>query len=201
MYEWRKLLPEQQQEILNFRQFRNYPLHNPPHLSKGHNIFHITPACYEHSSIIGSSPKRMNEFTEALLTFFFEYCIELYSWTILPNHYHILVQLDDLKAFVKEHGKFHGRISYQWNNEDNCRGRHCFYGSSDRYIRTVRHLWVTMNYIHNNPVHHGYVQKWQDWAYSSANEFIGKLGRDKVLEIWREYPLKDYGAKWDDFSM
>jgi len=54
-----------------------------------------------------------------------------------------------------------------------------------------------MNYVHNNPVHHGYVDRWTDWPWSSAEKYLEAVGRDRASEIWREYPLLDYGKKWD----
>jgi len=54
-----------------------------------------------------------------------------------------------------------------------------------------------VNYIHHNPVHHGYVEKWQDWPWSSATDFIERVGRETALKIWREYPVFDYGKTWD----
>jgi len=54
-----------------------------------------------------------------------------------------------------------------------------------------------MNYVHHNPVHHGYVQRWQDWPWSSATAFLEKVGAEKAREIWQEYPILDYGKKWD----
>jgi putative transposase len=65
-------------------------------------------------------------------------------------------------------------------------------------MRNETHVWVTLNYIHHNPVRHGYVDKWQDWPFSSAREFIVKEGLEKVKTIWNDYPLYDYGKGWDD---
>ena len=52
-------------------------------------------------------------------------------------------------------------------------------------------------YIHHNPVKHGYVDDWKDWAHSSAAEYLERIGRERALEIWREYPVLDYGREWD----
>lgn len=65
-------------------------------------------------------------------------------------------------------------------------------------MKSERHVWATLNYIHNNPVKHGYVERWQDWPFSGAKQFIEKYGREKTLEIWREYPVLDYGTGRDD---
>jgi putative transposase len=54
-----------------------------------------------------------------------------------------------------------------------------------------------MNYIHNNPVKHGYVAKWQDWPFSSAHWYLEMKGHDWLLENWRDYPVLDYGNDWD----
>ena len=54
-----------------------------------------------------------------------------------------------------------------------------------------------MNYIHHNPVHHGYVEKWQDWIWSSAAKFLESAGRERAAQIWRDYPILDYGKGWD----
>ena len=55
-----------------------------------------------------------------------------------------------------------------------------------------------MNYVHNNPVHHRYVKHWNEWPYSSAARFLREVGREKAAEIWRSYPVRDYGKGWDD---
>jgi len=64
-------------------------------------------------------------------------------------------------------------------------------------MKSERHFWTSMNYIHHNPVKHGYVKKWTDWPYSSAAKFLETVGYDEALRIWYEYPLLDYGKNWD----
>ena len=64
-------------------------------------------------------------------------------------------------------------------------------------MKSERHFWVTLNYVHHNPIHHGYVERWQDWPWSSASDFLDRIGAQQALDIWREYPILDYGKKWD----
>jgi len=80
------------------------------------------------------------------------------------------------------------------------RGRCVWRRCSDRGIRSERHFWATMNYVHHNPVKHGYARRWQDWPYSSAGAFLGAVGRKRAEEIWKEYPLLEYGKGWDEFE-
>jgi putative transposase len=122
----------------------------------------------------------------------------LHAWCVLPNHWHALVRTDDLKLLLKEIGQLHGRASFQWNQEDDARGRKCWHRCADRRIRTDRHYYVAGNYIHHNPVKHGYVGKWEEWPYSSAGDYIAEAGRETVLKQWKEYPILDMGEGWDD---
>jgi putative transposase len=61
-------------------------------------------------------------------------------------------------------------------------------------------MWAAMNYVHHNPVKHGYVKKWQDWPFSSAAAFLENVGRERAAAVWRDYPILDFGQGWDDFE-
>ena len=121
----------------------------------------------------------------------------MYGWCILPNHYHALVKTDRIKEFRHALGQFHGRSSFKWNEEDSHRGRKVWYNCFERVMKSHRHSWATLNYVHHNPVHHGYVARWQDWPWSSADEFLKSVGRPRALELWLQYPILAYGKKWD----
>jgi len=83
------------------------------------------------------------------------------------------------------------------NGEDGERGRQVWYRAQDRLMRSEAHYGATLNYIHNNPVKHGYVKKWTDWPYSSVHWYLETKGRDWLLDLWRDYPVLNYGDKWD----
>jgi REP-associated tyrosine transposase len=157
----------------------------------------ISGACYEHASIIGMNHQRMSDCEESLLTLCKEFATALYAWCVLPNHYHLLLRTDRLTELRAELGKFHGRTSFVWNGEDSSRGRKVWHNCLDRGIKSHGHFWAAMNYIHNNPVHHGYVARWQDWPWSSAAQFLKRVGHDTAAKIWREFPPLDYGKTWD----
>lgn len=122
----------------------------------------------------------------------------IFAWCVLPNHYHLLIRTDKIDELRSRLGKFHGSSSFHWNGEDNLRGRRVWFRCVERPMRSERHFWATLNYIHNNSVKHGYVKRWQDWPFSSAKQFIEKYGRERTLEIWKEYPVLEYGVGWDD---
>ncbi len=116
---------------------------------------------------------------------------------MLPNHYHVLVRIGEIEAFSRDLGRLHGRTSYEMNKTDQTKGRKVWFCSHDRIIRSMRHYRATLNYIHNNPVKHGYAKKWEDWPYSSVHWYMQAHGRDWLLDLWRKYPINDYGDKWD----
>ena len=64
-------------------------------------------------------------------------------------------------------------------------------------MKSERHFWATVNYVLHNAVRHGYVERWQDWPYSSAAQYLAEVGREEVEHRWHQYPLLDYGADWD----
>ena len=99
---------------------------------------------------------------------------------------------------ISELGRLHGRTSHRWNGEEQKRGRQVWCKAVDRGMRSEAHYWATMNYVHHNPVKHGYVARWQDWPYSSAIEYLAAVGKARAEEIWRDYPILDYGKGWDD---
>lgn len=174
------------------------PWHSPPHWEyQGLFQFMISSACYEHKHVIGVSPDRMSECEAMLLEVCEQFTTNIYAWCILPNHYHLLVQTDRLKELRSAIGRFHGRTSFRWNGEDGQRGRQVWHNCLDSGIKSQRHYWASINYIHHNPVHHGYAQKWQEWPWSSAADFVERVGRENAANIWREFPVLDMGKTWD----
>jgi putative transposase len=198
MYRWRKLSQEDQASLLQARQVMQRPWHSPPHFVEGPALFHLTAACFEHASIVGHSLERMRAFSGALLDTLAEAGTTTHAWCLLPNHYHLLVKVLDLKPVLAALGRLHGRSSFEWNGEDAARGRKVWSAPADRAIRNDAHFWATLNYIHHNPVRHGYVDQWQDWAFSSAVDYLAAVGREEAVRVWKAYPILDYGAGWDD---
>jgi len=92
----------------------------------------------------------------------------------------------------------HSRVAAAMNFQQGQKGRKVWYRYSDRIIRNERHHWASVNYVHYNPVKHGYVKKATDWPWVSAHEYLEAHGREWLAQIWTAYPVKDYGKAWDD---
>jgi REP element-mobilizing transposase RayT len=91
-------------------------------------------------------------------------------WVIMPNHVHVL-----LRPFP---GQALSTILHSWKSFT-AKRIHSVVGSCgtlwqreyfDRMIRNRRHLLVTAQYIHDNPVRAGLVQHAEDWPFSTARE-------------------------------
>lgn len=55
----------------------------------------------------------------------------------------------------------------------------------DEVIRNQQMFWAKLNYIHNNPLKSGLVNKIEDYKYSSARNYVN--GDHSVLEVDVEY--------------
>ncbi len=197
-YLWRKLTPKQRDELMAWRKQQGLPWHRPPHRTSEKTRYHVTAACFEHAPFIGHSRDRMEIFCGTLLGVFRSRNALIHAWCVMPNHYHALIETTEILAVLADLGRMHGRLSFEWNGEENTRGRQVWCGAAEHYMRNDAHFWATMNYIHHNPVHHGYVAHWQDWPFSSASEYLAAIGREEAARLWKEYPVLDYGKGWDE---
>jgi putative transposase len=201
MYRWRQMTTEQREAVLKDRQWHRLPWHSPPHYENDSGLYLVTAACFEHRHVIGHSPERMSAFETSLLDVCRAQCELVFAWNVLPNHYHVLVKARDIKAFLASLGRLHGRASFEWNGEEQTRGRQVWCNAAETGMKSERHFWASLLYVLNNAVRHGYVDKWQDWAYCNAREWLESVGRERAEELWREFPIDRYGDEWDPAEM
>ena len=197
-YEYRKLSPEERKRIIEERRQHGFPLHQPPHPFREAGSYLITAANFEHATVMSSSERRTT-FQDILLAGFREIHAEVIGWVVLPNHYHILVNVESLDLVSNQIKQIHGSTSHKWNQQDGLTGkRKVWYRYVDRMMRNERHLNQTLNYIHHNPVKHGWVNDVYDWPWSSLYWYVDNKGQDWLREQWGRYtPPVDFGKGWD----
>jgi len=197
LYNYRKMTPAERAEVVAARKAQGWPWHAPPHFGAEVGWYVISAACYEHHEILCTA-ERLSEFSTALLCGLRgELKAEVQGWVILPNHYHLLLRTD-LDRFRRWIARLHNGKSTQWNREDLSPGRRVWFRFSDRWVRSDRHYYASLNYIHGNPVKHGYAEKVDDWPWSSLHEYLEQVGRDTLADWWKRYPVRQYGQGWDD---
>jgi putative transposase len=198
-YEYRKLSPKEREQLIIHRSVRGYPRHAPPHPFRDTGAYLISASNFEHQPVM-KTPERRTEFETLLLSTLKEIADDLIAWVILPNHYHFLATVQSLDFVSSALKQLHGTTSRQWNMEDGLTGkRQVWYKFADTCIRNDIHLHLAFNYVHYNPVKHGYTADPYDWPWSSLQLYYDDKGRDWLRDHWKSYtPPPDFGKGWDD---
>ncbi|MEA5426837.1 hypothetical protein [Arcicella lustrica] len=141
--------------------------------------------------------------------------IETYSYCLMPNHFHLLVKIKPLEE-LRQNDKFDNDVhkyvmqkisnllngyAKAYNIRFNRKGA-LFIDYTKRFlIDSDDYFTATVNYIHQNPVNHGFVPELQDWYYSSYHSLLSdkntRLKRDEVIgwfgnkEYFREFHLQN----------
>jgi putative transposase len=197
VYEYRKMTPEQRAEVVEERLVRGFPAHSPPHPIRERQFYLLTATCYEHRRHMRSQERR-KQVLHRLIDLFAAHGIGIQAWAVLPNHYHLLVYVPDFGALGGIFRQVHGTTSRQWNLEDRTPGRKVWYRYADRAIRSERHYYTTLNYLHYNPVKHGCARSPYEWEESSVHWYLEQHGREWLRNLWADCPIRDYGRGWDD---
>jgi len=158
--------------------------------------FLISAACIDHQRIF-DSPEELTWLSQEILQALLEAKLLCLAWVFLPNHYHVLLRLTSTREVSEILRRRHSLISTKINIRQQHKGRQVWYRFSDRNIRSERHYWTTMNYIHFNPVKHNYVDSMVAWPWSSVHEYLDKFGEEYLRQIWGLYPVQNYGKSWD----
>jgi len=131
-----------------------------------------------------------------------------FAYCLMPNHFHFLIrvksniQISTLQGFETLEGlllskKISQQFSHLFNgytqsfNKQNDRKGSLFIPRFNRKkITSESYLKNTLNYIHQNPVSHGYVAELEDWKYSSYSTFFSskesKINKIEVLNWFND---------------
>ncbi len=124
--------------------------------------------------------------------------LKLYGYVVLENHLHFIAQAPNLAKCVQEFKSFTARqiIDYlKVHHAEQLLTRLCFAKRAHKTDREYQ-FWQEgvhaemvfsdeimrekLNYIHQNPVKRGYVDRIEHWRYSSARNYEGQGG---VIDI------------------
>lgn len=130
---------------------------------------------------------------------------ELVAYCLIPNHFHLIVYLEDCldfsnvlrrftSCYVKSINKRYGRVGYLFQGN-----------TRSKLIDTEEYLFHLCRYIHLNPVAAGLVVSPEEWKYSDYREWISdSLEADSPIRRTRgayvssgegyERFVKDYAA-------
>ena len=155
-----------------------------------------------------------NEYKDILLESF-TYCInnkgmELYGYCIMTSHVHLIIgttkiPLSDIMRDMKKHTSSrlkkmilsHSAESRrEWmlnmmreSGIKNSNNKDFQLWRQDNHPIELNHakiLYQKLNYMHHNPVEAGFVEREEDWLYSSARNYHGLPGKIEVTLIQPE---------------
>ncbi|HLG13882.1 MAG TPA: transposase [Blastocatellia bacterium] len=145
------------------------------------------------------SSERRTDFEARLLQNLREIDSAVFAWVVLPNHYHVLLEVRELDGLSSVIKGLHGKTAREWNLLDGLVGkRKVWYRFSDRKIRNEAHFYRALNYGHFNPVKHRYVESVYDWPWSSVHDCMEGRGREWLRDNWKHYRPDRMGRGWDD---
>lgn len=164
--------------------------HRPPHLYMDGAWYFVTASTVGKEHILATD-EHLNLWLTAFKELVTEFKMKLVAWVILPNHYHLLFMpndADELGIFMK---RLNGSTSRKLNLLDNKQGRSVWYSYWDRCMRNERDFWTRFNYIHYNPVKHGYSSNPEDWEFSSYRFYVRNEEDKWLVEKLGEFPTFD----------
>ena len=118
------------------------------------------------------TPEKLKILHDTLLDFAAGSGWLLQAWAVMSNHYHFVAvspeKPDALSRFIS---KLHTMTARQINIIDGMPGRNIWFQFWDSRITFEKSYLARLNYVHNNPVHHGIVDDAVKYPWCSAAWF------------------------------
>jgi len=168
---------------------KNYK-HAPTHLFLSDFYYFITAGTYSKKRYFEDDGKK-NFLYETIYDVFNAYDSALHGWVILGNHYHIIGKFKDAFFLPEVIKKIHSRSAVWLNKSSKKAGRKIWYQYWDECIRDERDYYAKINYIHWNPVRHGYVDAPELYKFSSYNSYLNLRGEEWLNGILKCFPVEE----------
>ncbi len=126
--------------------------------------------------------------------------LKIYAFVILENHLHLVVQSKQLARDLARFKSFTSKELLAYLHQHNVvriLDQLAFYkkahkidrayqfwqeGSHPEWIQNAEMMRQKVDYIHQNPVKRGYVDRPEHWRYSSARNYLGQHGLIEVCK-------------------
>ena len=172
-------------------------LHQPKHIYLDDTMYFVTASVYQKKPYL-SKDKYKSFLLNKMIEFFAKFAYKWFAYVILNNHYHTLFKTRSGKDLGKVFGRVHGSTSYHLNKSNETPGRRVWQSYWDRCIRNKKDFYRHFNYIHQNPVKHKYVDRFEDYRFSSYNHWTAKKGTDWIRDVFEQYPIVDFTVQHDE---
>jgi putative transposase len=158
--------------------------HAPTHRFGDANTFFITGATYLKQHFYRDS-SALDELQRIFFVEAQEHGCALQAWSLLANHYHLVVRCDDGERVRKMLNRVHTEASIVLNARDSMNGRRVWFQYWDKTL-TFEASWLTrLRYTHENAVHHGLVPDARRYKWCSAAWFENTASKTFVETVRR----------------
>ena len=152
---------------------RDWP-HSPPHRLGVAGVYFVTARTLDQIQHFHDSARL--DFIRDKLFALTDHCgWTLEAWAILSNHYHFVAHSPMGASSGKSLGKllrhFHPDVTRHLNRRDGMEGRKIWHNYRETHLTFQNSYLARLNYVHQNPVHHGIVRLAGDYPWCSAEDF------------------------------
>lgn len=195
---------------------------HPPHIYEDNACYFLTAGVAGARHLLDTDEKRIL-LRDVLKEEMIQLAFHLYAWVILADHYHLLLMSNGAVPIHQFVRRLHSKSAVRLNRLDGTPGRNVWYQYWDRFPRNERDFWSYFNYIHINPIKHGYVRVERgalrvegktvrfaeghlpdvheclaQYPHSSYVYYLREYGEAFLTNGWLSHPIPDYLAH-DDF--
>ncbi len=137
---------------------------------------------------------------------------DTFAYCLMPNHFHFVVRIkpeNELKKFYQENKEqtlpalqtlaglirlnslqfshFFNAYAQAFNKQQQRMGSLFNEPFKRHKVTSVEYLLNLIHYVHNNPVHHGFVKNMNDWKFSSYSAFLSSkktmLAKKELMKL------------------
>lgn len=171
--------------------------HSPPHFFKDNQVYMITASTYKKLPLLTDDSIKLF-LLDLILNKFNKYHWRIDAYVILNNHYHLLVQaLSNAQSLPKIIREIHKFSAIEINRQRSRSVHKVWWNYWDTLITYEKSYYARLNYIHFNPVKHGYVEDPINYSFSSYKSFYDS-DPETALSVHKIYPFDKVKIK-DDF--
>ena len=166
--------------------------HRPPHLLRDETYYFITSRTLDGPRYI-NSPEKKKMLIEIINKALKKCNFSCQNWVVLDNHYQLIIYVKESKNLGDFIKSINGASARMVNKIDKVKGRKIWYQYWDKCLEGESDFWTHVNYNHYNPVKHGYVNKMEDYEFSSYREYLKRYGKEFMDEYFEIYPVRLVG--------
>jgi REP-associated tyrosine transposase len=170
--------------------------HAPIHRFSDSGIYFITAGTHLKQHIF-RDPHALDALQAAVFMQAEKHDCHLQAWSLLSNHYHLVVASDDGSRVREMLTRLHVETAIEVNQSQGAQGRKVWFQFWDTQL-TFEPSWLArLKYTHENAVHHGLVRNAEEYRWCSASWFAS-IARRSFVETVRRMKVDRLNV-YDDF--